>query len=328
MEHHHTEHHIDNHPDEINMSKLGHKLKHNPWIVCSIILGIVVLVLLFFVLRGGTSGKVSGKIAAENLINFAKAQGATATLVNVSDLGNFYEVVLSIGGQEAPIYVTKDGKYFTQAMIPLTEDTSKTNTQPTDTSQPVEIPIDNSPVLGKSDAILTIVEFSDFSCPFCGAASGQSKDMVEYMISKYPTWQPMIPGIIKDYVETGKAKFVFKYSMGHTGGKPAMLVGLCLNDQGLFFKFHDKAFANQSNVEDLSKMKDLAKSLGADVNKLQICLDSKKYDSKLVDDQSLGQKIGIGGTPALYANGVKVASGAEDYTDVKKAIEAVLAQVK
>ncbi len=307
--------------EEKQVEKFFHK-KSN--LIMSIIIAVlaIALILVIFLPKG-----ISANSAGEKIVAFASSQGTDAKLVSVSSESGLYKVTLSIDGQELSVYVTKDGKLFTAQMIPLTAstDSSSDSGQTTDISKAVNIPIGNSPVLGNLSATLTIVEFSDFSCPFCGAASGATPSMVEYMQSRDPSWTAPIPGIIKDYVNTGKAKLVYKYAMGHGGAHPATLVGWCLNDQALFWKFHDLAFANQADVEDLAKMKDLAKTLGANMNTLNSCLDSKKYDSKLDEDQALANSIGLGGTPGIYANGIKVANGAETYTKVKAAIEAVLA---
>ncbi len=190
---------------------------------------------------------------------------------------------------------------------------------------PVTISIDSDdPVLGNKDAKVTVVEFSDFSCPFCAAASGDNPELSAYMKQRSPSWEPIVTNFIKDYVDTGKAKMVAKYAYGHSGGHPAQLVAWCLNEQGLYWKFYPQAFAHQSDVEDLSKMKDLAKGLGADMTKLQSCLDSKKYDSKFDKQEQQAAAAGAEGTPAFFING-KLLSGAQPYSVFKQAVDAELA---
>ncbi len=192
-------------------------------------------------------------------------------------------------------------------------------------SGPVNIPIDgDDPVLGNKDAKITVVEFSDFSCPFCAAASGDNPELSSYMKQRSPNWEPIVTNFIKDYVDTGKAKFVAKYAYGHSGGKPSQLVAWCLNEQALYWKFAPKAFEKQDDVENLDKMKDIAKSLGADMTKLQSCLDSKKYDSKFDKHEKQAAEAGAQGTPAFFING-KILSGAQPYSVFKQAIEAELA---
>lgn len=316
-------------------SKAVKELKKNPWIAATFVFAIIALILLFVAFRSSGGGaSVSKDVIGPKAVDFINTQllqgQGTVTLDSVAEKAGLYEVTVDYQSKKIPVYFTKDGEYYVSTMIlPLNTTISTGNsTTPTTPSGPVDIPIGDSPVIGNKNANVTIVEFSDFSCPYCGATSGETANMVAYMKSNDPSWQPAVPGIMKDYVNTGKAMFVYKYSIGHTGAKPATLVAFCLNDQNLFWKFHDKVYVNQTAVENLDAMKVLAKSLGADMTKLQSCLDSKKYDSKLTDDEALGQSIGIGGTPAIYANGVKVANGAESYTSVKAAIDNVFASLQ
>jgi protein-disulfide isomerase len=194
--------------------------------------------------------------------------------------------------------------------------------QPT---QRAQIDIGNAPVIGDKNAPVTIVEFSDFSCPFCAAASGDNEELVSYMKQRSASWEPIVTNVMKDYVQTGKVKIAVKYMMGHSGGHPAQLVAWCLNDQSsdLYWKFYPKAFANQADVEDLAKMTALAKTVGADMGKLQSCLDSKKYDSRFDDEQNEGIAAGAQGTPSFFVNG-QLVSGAVPYSQIKALIESEL----
>jgi protein-disulfide isomerase len=187
---------------------------------------------------------------------------------------------------------------------------------------------DEGPVIGNPDAPLTIVEFSDFSCPYCGAASGASKKYVDFMKQRDPNWTPPVQGIINEYVKTGKARFAFKYFPGHGTGQEAMKVGLCANEQSsdIFWKYHDLAFEVQDETNNLEKMKELAKKAGADPAKLDSCLSSRKYDSRLESDTAAGRSLGVSGTPTFFINGSTLV-GAYSFTDVKKLLESELKKV-
>ncbi|MDO8460260.1 MAG: DsbA family protein [Nanoarchaeota archaeon] len=211
----------------------------------------------------------------------------------------------------------------TNTNSPTTANVVNNGAQQLPTPPLAKVEIGDSPVIGDKNAPVTIIEFSDFSCPFCGAASGDALDVVASMKQRDPSWEAPVPGIMKDYVATGKVRFAYKFSYGHSGGKPAFLVGLCLNDQNLFWKFHNAAFAHQSDVEDLSKMKDLAKVLKADMTKLNSCLDSKKYDARIDKEMQEGVAAGVQGTPAFFVNG-ELVSGAVSYAQMKKIIESKL----
>lgn len=138
---------------------------------------------------------------------------------------------------------------------------------------------------------------------------------------------------MKEYVATGKVKMAFKYTMGHTGGHPAHIVGWCLNDQSsdLFWKFYPQAFANQNDVENLTKMIALAKTLGADMTKLQSCIDSNKYDSRFAAEQNQGAQLGIAGTPGFIvgksdgSTQANIVRGADAYSNFKQLVDAQLA---
>lgn len=175
-----------------------------------------------------------------------------------------------------------------------------------------------APVLGQADAPVTIYEFSDFSCSACKLASG-----VDFLSN--PGYNAPVPGIKKNYVETGKAKFVFKYFPGHGTGSAAHLVGWCLDDQNLFWQYHDKAFDQQVSTGSTGKMKDIAETLGANMEQLDECLSSRKYNHLLQDDQAMGSSNGVRGTPAFFVNGQPV-SGAVPYETIAATIESELAK--
>jgi hypothetical protein len=139
---------IDNNPDKkVNISNIQNQVKKNPWMVSTIVLGIIALILLIMVFRGGgvTGNVISADVAGQRLIDFANAQGAAVTLVGVNDTGEFYEVVVSINGQNLPLYVTKNGEFFTQSLIPLTGNVVNSNTNNTKT--PTQVPKSDKPVV-------------------------------------------------------------------------------------------------------------------------------------------------------------------------------------
>lgn len=190
---------------------------------------------------------------------------------------------------------------------------------------PTGLSIGNSPYLGNISAPVTIYEFSDFSCPYCAAADGEQQQYINALKYGNPNWEAPIPNIIKDYVETGKAKIVFKYYPGHGSGKPALVVGYALADQSddLFWKFHNLAFQNQANTGDLVKMKALAESLGANMTRLNADIESGKYESQMNEDIATGKTAGIKGTPSFIING-EVVVGAQSYSAFKQVIDKAL----
>lgn len=195
------------------------------------------------------------------------------------------------------------------------------NSYPTISNLSIEIV--NAPVLGNPNAPITIYEFSDFSCPYCAAADGENPEIINYLKRADPTWQAPIPEIIENYVNTGKVKLVFKYMKGHGTGQPAELVGWCLNEQGLFWKFHTLAFANQNQTNSMDAMKNLGKYLGANTTTLSSCLDSNKYLPLLQSDNQEGINNGLKGTPSFIIND-KLIEGAASFSEFKKIIDSEL----
>lgn len=192
-------------------------------------------------------------------------------------------------------------------------------------SESNQLYIGNSPVLGNPDAKVTIYEFSTFTCPFCAAADGKNQQYINALRYGDPDWEAPIPNIIRDYVESGKVKIVFKYFPGHTGGEPAMVVGLALKEQNtsLFWKYKDLAFENQQDANNLVKMEALAEQLGANMTELKLDIESGKYLSQLSEDTALGTANGVKATPSFIING-ELITGAESYPAFKAIVDSKL----
>ncbi|MFH1430908.1 MAG: hypothetical protein ABIG37_00365, partial [Nanoarchaeota archaeon] len=103
-----------------NKKDLTEKLRENPWVVSTVVLGIICLILLITSLNSGITGNiVSEKQAGENLLSFAKAQGVNFQITEIKDNFNLYEVMGSIDGEILSVYITKDGKNLVQGLTPL-----------------------------------------------------------------------------------------------------------------------------------------------------------------------------------------------------------------
>lgn len=167
----------------------------------------------------------------------------------------------------------------------------------------INVTIGNSPVLGNENAPISMFIFSDFSCPYCAVSALQAT-----------------PKIIDEYVNQGKVKLIFKYFPTHASGEASHKVAFCLNKQNLFWKFHDLAFANQANVGNLDKMKNLSKQTGANQELLNTCLNSTNFQNEFQKDIQSGIDAGIKGTPSFVING-KLYEGLTTYEQMKKAID-------
>ncbi|MBI4359140.1 MAG: DsbA family protein [Candidatus Nealsonbacteria bacterium] len=171
------------------------------------------------------------------------------------------------------------------------------------------IPIDGDPVLGSPSAKVTMIEFSDFQCPFCKM----------YSLDTFPK-------IKSQYVDAGQVKIVFKNFPvpGHSYAVVAAEAGECAFEQNKFWEYKEKLFENQANL-DAENLKRYAQDLGLNAAKFNSCLDSKKYQSRVEGDARNGQEAGIRGTPSFVINGTLI-PGAYPFSDFEKIIEEKLKQ--
>ncbi len=164
-------------------------------------------------------------------------------------------------------------------------------------------------VKGKKDAPVTIVEFTDYQCPFCG----------RYVKEAYQN-------IIKDYVDKGKVRYILRNLPlpFHKHSEDAAVAAYCAGKQGKYWEMHDKLFANQKEWEGLSDAKDTfikyGKDLGIDI---KACLDDEAVKKEIGKDLEMARKIGANGTPTFFING-KMLVGAQPFTAFKTMIEEAL----
>jgi protein-disulfide isomerase len=163
----------------------------------------------------------------------------------------------------------------------------------------VTVAVDDDPSLGPKDAPVTIVEFSDFQCPFCSRAEATVKAVLE----KYK----------------GKVRFVYRdYPLSfHPFAAKASEAAQCANDQGKFWEFHDALYADQSKLA-VADMQATAGRLGMDADKFKTCVDSGKYSAEVAKDIQDATKAGVSSTPSFFINGVSVvgAQGPEAFNDI------------
>ena len=179
-------------------------------------------------------------------------------------------------------------------------------------SEKVNVAIGDAPTLGSSNAPVTIVEFTDYQCPFCGRAYLQT----------YPV-------IKSSYIDTGKVLYVakdFPLTSIHPQAQKAAEAARCANEQGKFWEMHDKLFSNQESLS-VENEKIWAGELGLDKTKFNTCLDSGKYTSAVQAEATQGQQLGVQGTPAFFVNG-RIISGACPSQTFDQAIQAEIAGKK
>ncbi|MBN2331207.1 MAG: DsbA family protein [Candidatus Aenigmarchaeota archaeon] len=178
---------------------------------------------------------------------------------------------------------------------------------------------DDDPYLGPDDAKVTVVEFSDFQCPYCSAADGTYQALVDRFKSQDPTWEPAVPGL-RQLAAEGKIKFVYRdfpLNSIHSYAQKAAEAAECADDHGKFWEYHDRLF--ESGKLDMTSLKQHAVDLGLDAAQFNECLDSGKQAGEVAKDLQDGSAAGVGGTPAFFING-KLISGARSFKVFEQAI--------
>ncbi len=180
---------------------------------------------------------------------------------------------------------------------------------PAPTGAPVEVSADDDAVKGSETAPVTIIEFSDYQCPFCARF-----------------WQETLPSIDKEYIQTGKVRFIYRdYPLPfHPQAQPSAVAAECAGDQGKYWEMHDKIFENQASLSD-SSYDGFAQAIGLNLNTFKTCVSDGKKVAEIQKDLADGQAAGVSGTPAFFVNGVKI-EGAQPFSVFKQLIDAQLAK--
>jgi len=172
-------------------------------------------------------------------------------------------------------------------------------------SPKLTVAVEGLPSWGNNKAPVTIIEFSDFQCPFCARA---------------------VPTIERIKAEYGpdKVRFVFHHLPlpNHNRAVPASLAASCANEQGKFWEMHNMLFENQAKLED-GDLKEYAKKLELDAAKFAECYDKKAHMDKIEASKKESEKVGISATPSFVINGVLI-QGAQPFERFKEKIDRAL----
>lgn len=186
-------------------------------------------------------------------------------------------------------------------------------------------PTSANAVLGDKDAKISLTVFSDFACPYCAAAAGQDPEVMKSLKTSFAGWEPAIPNIIKDYVDTGKVKLIFReYPLHGPAASKAAEAAMCANEKGKYLALGDKMFSTfntwSKDADPTEKILGYAKELGIDIAD---CLKSGKHTANVERDLADGKKLQVNGTPTFFLNNQAIV-GAQPYSEFKKAIDALL----
>jgi protein-disulfide isomerase len=172
----------------------------------------------------------------------------------------------------------------------------------------VTVSVDGAPFRGPANAPVTIVEFSDFHCPFC-------RRVLSTLTQIESRYGEKIRLVFRD----------FPIDTLHPGASKAHEAARCANEQGKFWVYHDKLFASPPNSSP-EIFKGLAKDVGLDMTAFANCFDSGKHQAGVKKDVEEGHRAGVTGTPAFFING-RMISGAQSTETFARVIDDELARI-
>ncbi len=164
----------------------------------------------------------------------------------------------------------------------------------------IDVGLGSRPPFGDAKAPITIVEFSDYECPFCKRA------------------EPTVKEVLKFYGDKVRLAYRDFPLPNHTNARPASEAAYCANEQGKFWQYHDKVMA----ASDLSaaNLKALAQTAGLDEKKFDECVSADRFEAKINEDITAGEAAGVSGTPAFFING-RMMDGAQPLEKFKEVID-------
>jgi protein-disulfide isomerase len=209
---------------------------------------------------------------------------------------------------------------FQQAISSLESKIESNQPTPQQAPQPVRISLDDDPIRGDPNAPITIVEFSDFQCPFCARFHVQT-----------------LPSIMEEYIAEGKVNLVYRdfpIQSIHPNALPAAVAAECANEQGKYWEYHDTLFEKQNSWNRLDSnsviitFSQYATDIGLEQEQFDSCLQTGKYLEEVQGDLQDGRDYDITGTPGFFIGNedigfVKI-NGAQPFESFKRIIDAQL----
>src|SRR3989344_669154 len=294
------------------------KLERNQILIIVAVLAVLIAGALIFTSSGGNvpsfllGSSASTDELAKKAVDYINGNllqpGQTATLVSSQEESGLVKITIKVGTNNHDSYITKDGKLFFPQAYQLKPPNSGNNPiGNTGGNASFDITSENH-IRGNISAPITLVEFSDFECPFCERHT------------------PTLEKILLDYKD--KLRLVYKHYplvSIHPNAQKAAEASECASEQGKFWEYHDMLFANQKSGLSVDKFKSWAVQLGLSANQFNNCLDTSKYKSKVETDLAEGSSKGVTGTPGTFVNG-ELVEGAVPYDTFKAKIDALLSK--
>ncbi len=169
-----------------------------------------------------------------------------------------------------------------------------------------DVPVDDDPVIGAEDAVITIIEFSDYECPFC---TKWHEEVFPKILAEYPT---QVRIVYRD----------FPLENIHPNAIPAAEAANCAFEQGKFWEYHDLLFSGGKSLNRTTYMA-YASQLNLNLETFADCLSSNKYEQEVLGDFEFAANLGVRSTPTFFINGIALV-GAQPYEVFKQIIDGEL----
>ncbi|VVB80406.1 Uncharacterised protein [uncultured archaeon] len=266
------------------------KMKVNFWMVATVALAILLLAVLVF----NGMNKVSAKQAGQILTNFAESQGVTLNVLNVTSQGSLYAVSAEIQGQTGTFYITKDGKYFTSSILPITstKPSTNTNTNTNTQTQTANIPKSDKPVVD-----LFVMSY----CPFGTQMEKAMLPVVSLLGSKIDFKVRWVSYTMHGQKETDEN--VVQYCIQKEQNSKYLSYLQCFLGNGDRVSCLKNASVNTAMLDACVKKTDSDYQINATVK-----ASTSQYPPFAID-ASDNQKYGVQGSPTLIINGVEAQAG-------------------
>jgi protein-disulfide isomerase len=258
--------------------------------------------------------KAQGVASPEALL--AKEVEAKVTPPTEAEKREFYEVVKrQLRGQPyemvepqvaAELLRRKQSERFTVYMEELKTKYKVKLQLPYPDLPRIEVSVDDDPSIGPADAPITIVQFAEYQCPYCGKAN----ESLEQVMKEYE----------------GKVRMVYRdFPLSfHDRAIPAAVAANCAGDQGKYWEMHEVLMANQGALQE-SDLQGYASKLALDLSKWESCRQDPAQAAEVQKDMADGAEAGVSGTPAFFINGIML-SGAQPFSEFKTVIDRELGE--
>ena len=226
-----------------------------------------------------------------------------AVLVSFSVIGGSFFVANSLDRTTHQIEIATAALEDLELAAPAAPAPSGRPSRPNrpDANREYDVEIGEAPVKGSDEAIVTIVEWSDFQCPFCNRVT------------------PTLAQIEKEYGD--KVRIAFKHMplSIHPQAAQAHAASEAAHRQGKFWEMHDRIFANQRDLSEAT-LERYAREIGLDMEQFASDLEDASLKQRIESDIQQASKLGVTGTPSFFING-KYLSGAQPFANFKRIID-------